>query len=151
MPLAGSWNGGALSVEGGIIFEGNMNGELVAYRAGDGIRLWSFDAQNPITAAPISWARDGKQYITVLAGWGGAAGIGGGPLSWTDDGPRVNRSRVLTFALDAKQSLPPVPPPVKRELNPPPQFADAQPSNSANARTTMPVSPVMGSSLSMAV
>jgi quinohemoprotein ethanol dehydrogenase len=124
VPLEGSWNGGVLSTAGDLVFQGNMQGEFAAYNAFTGKKLWSFDAQNPITAAPIAWAKDGRQYITVLAGWGGAAALGGGPLSWTDSGPRVNRSRVLTFALDAKKALPSVEPPPARALQTPPQFAD---------------------------
>jgi hypothetical protein len=47
----------------------------------------------------------------VVVGFGGSLPLGGGVMSWSDTGPRVNRSRLLTFALDGKAALPPVPPP----------------------------------------
>lgn len=105
--LKGPWNGGALSTAGNLVFEGNAAGELVAYRASDGERLWSFPAQTGIIAAPMTFSVAGKQYVTVLAGWGGVFPLATGVLSFKS-GRQVNRSRVLTFALDATDRLPPV-------------------------------------------
>jgi quinohemoprotein ethanol dehydrogenase len=50
--------------------------------------------------------------------------MGAGSLGWSDQGPRHNLSRVLTFALDGTAQLPPVPTETPRQLQPPPQFAD---------------------------
>jgi quinohemoprotein ethanol dehydrogenase len=124
--LPGSWNGGVLSTAGGLVFQGDEDGNFSAYDAAGGARLWSFNAQSAISAAPVSWARDGRQYVTVVAGFGGAAGLGSGPMEWSASGPRVNRSRVLTFALGGTATLPPAAAPAVRRLQPPPQFADAK-------------------------
>ncbi len=107
--LKGPWNGGVLSTGGNLVFEGNAAGELVAYRASDGAKLWSFPAQTGIIAAPMTFSVAGRQYVTVLAGWGGIFPLATGVLSFKS-GRQVNRSRVLTFALDAKDQLPAVSP-----------------------------------------
>ena len=38
-----AWNGGVLSTAGGLVFQGKLNGEFVAYDAADGTRLWMHD------------------------------------------------------------------------------------------------------------
>ncbi|MGH8227021.1 MAG: PQQ-dependent dehydrogenase, methanol/ethanol family [Steroidobacteraceae bacterium] len=123
-PLAGPWNGGVLSTAGDLVFQGTAAGNFVAYRASDGKRLWSFPAQTGILAAPMSYAVGGKQYVTVLAGWGGVFPLVAGALAFKS-GRVVNRSRVLTFALDGTDRLPPVsphrvsfPPPPKTPVSP---------------------------------
>ena len=51
-------------------------------------KLWEFDAQTGIIAAPITYEVDGEQYVTVLAGWGGAAPNAAGEIV---DGGRQGR------------------------------------------------------------
>jgi alcohol dehydrogenase (cytochrome c)/quinohemoprotein ethanol dehydrogenase len=122
----GSWNGGVLATAGHLVFAGDEAGKLNAYDAGSGARLWSFDAQSPVMAPPVSWSKDGRQYLTVLAGWGGAAAMDSGAFHGSEAGPPVNRSRVLTFRLSAAAQLPAaLPPEPLPPLNPPQQFADA--------------------------
>jgi quinohemoprotein ethanol dehydrogenase len=103
----GPWNGGLLSTAGNLVFQGTAAGELVAYRATDGARLWSFPTQTGIIAAPMTYTVDGRQYLTVVAGWGGVFPLVAGELAYKS-GRQPNRSRVLTFALDAKGELPAV-------------------------------------------
>ena len=67
------WNGGLLSTAGGLLFQGTGTGRFVAYEAATGKKLWEFHAQTGIIAAPVTYEVDGEQYVTVLAGWGGAA------------------------------------------------------------------------------
>src|SRR6185369_12418346 len=66
------WNGGTLATAGGLVFQGNGTGKFVAYDAANGTPLWEFFAQTGILAAPVTYEIDGEQYVTVLAGWGGA-------------------------------------------------------------------------------
>lgn len=106
VPHAGMWNGGVLSTAGNLIFQGDGDGFLSAYDARTGKKLWSYDCQSGIVAPPVTWARDGKQYLTIVVGWGGAAPLLIGDLSWNKKGPVPNRSRVITFALDGNKSLP---------------------------------------------
>jgi quinohemoprotein ethanol dehydrogenase len=62
-----------------------------------------------IIASPMTYSVRGKQYIAVLAGYGGSAAILSDVMNvgWKYTGPR----RLLTFALDSKAELPPSEPP----------------------------------------
>ena len=104
-PHPGPWNGGTLATAGNLVFQGTAAGSFEAYRADDGRRLWSFAAQTGIIAAPMTYAVAGRQYVTVLAGWGGAFPLVAGALAFKS-GRVVNHSRVLTFALDGGARLP---------------------------------------------
>ena len=103
---SGPWNGGVLATAGGLVFQGSATGELAAYDAATGRKVWSFDAQTGIVAPPMTYEIDGEQYIAVMAGWGGGfaltVGAGADPRS---EGPR----RVLVFKLGGKGALPPRP------------------------------------------
>jgi PQQ-dependent dehydrogenase (methanol/ethanol family) len=124
VPHTNLWNGGLLSTAGNLLFQGNSDGEFVAYRADNGQRLWSADAQTGIVAAPISYSVDGEQYVAVAAGWGGGFALNAGELGTRSKGA-VNRSRVLVYKLDATRQLP-APVAIQRELpQPPPLTADA--------------------------
>ena len=115
-PNPGMVNGGVLSTAGDLVFQGDNDGRFNAYAAKDGRKLWSFDAQTPIMAAPISFAVNGRQYVSVVVGFGGAVALVGGQAAWDQNGPRRNKSRVLTFALDG--TAPPLPPLPMRTLAP---------------------------------
>ncbi|MEE4451019.1 PQQ-dependent dehydrogenase, methanol/ethanol family [Novosphingobium resinovorum] len=125
VPMPNGANGGVLSTAGGLVLQGGSTGYFNAYDVKDGRKLWSFDAQSGIVAAPISWAKDGTQYVTIMVGWGTTEGLGVGPINWGKTGPRRNISRVLTFALDGKAALPAMKAGADNTLSPPPQFADA--------------------------
>ncbi|HTZ69037.1 MAG TPA: PQQ-dependent dehydrogenase, methanol/ethanol family, partial [Acetobacteraceae bacterium] len=104
------WNGGVLATAGGVVFQGTADGMFTAYDAVNGKRLWQFNAGLGIIAAPISYSAGGKQYVSVLVGYGGAAAIGSDMMNvgWKFGAqPR----RLLTFALDGKATLPPSAPP----------------------------------------
>lgn len=115
VPLQGAKNGGVLSTAGNLVFQGNVTGEVTAYSADKGERLWAFDAQTGILAQPISFRAGGRQYVTVVTGWRMGAPSGPG-LEWDY---RVQRRRVLTFALDGQATLPPL------DRTPPPLVDDA--------------------------
>ena len=120
----GPWNGGVLSTAGNLVFQGSAAGDFDAYRASDGKPLWSFAAQTGVIAAPMSFAAGGKQYVSVLAGWGGVFPLVAGELAFKS-GRQVNRSRVLTFALDAGAQLPAVTPASLSFPAPPVRAVDA--------------------------
>ncbi len=103
------WNGGTLATSGGVVFQGTAEGLFNAYRASSGDKLWSFDAGLGIMAAPMSYSVDGKQYVSVLVGWGGtvAAISDVADVGWKyGQQPR----RILTFALGGEKTLPKSPP-----------------------------------------
>ena len=109
-PQPGSHNGGLLSTAGNLLFQGNADAEFVAYRATDGERLWSAEVQSGVTAAPVSYAVDGVQYIAVVVGWGSSSALIMCP-DLNPDGSKRNISRVLAFRLDGEVNLPDPPPP----------------------------------------
>ncbi len=102
VPLTGSKNGAILTTAGNLVFQGNVEGELAAYAADSGRKLWAFDAGNGVMAQPISYEVDGVQYITVLSGWR-LSGPSGAAHDWDY---HAQKRRVLTFALDRKAQLP---------------------------------------------
>lgn len=103
------WNGGTLTTKGGLVFQGTALGKFNAYDAYTGKLLWTYDAGLGISAPPITYKINGKQYIALLVGWGGAfAGVGNKALGW--DYNRQMR-RLLVFSLEGKTIVPPQPPP----------------------------------------
>ncbi len=104
VPHSNLWNGGILSTAGNLVFQGNADGQFAAYKADSGEKLWDFEAQTGIVAAPISYRVGDKQYIAVVAGWGGSL-ITFGEIASRSKGS-VNRSRILVFELDADGKLP---------------------------------------------
>jgi quinohemoprotein ethanol dehydrogenase len=117
------WNGGVLSTAGNLVFQGETNGRFSAYDAVRGERLWSFEAQAPVLAAPISYRVDGRQYVTVLSGYGATPAAFGPLLAKYDIDYRTQRRRVLTFALDGPARLPPPQVRMKPERPPDQTFA----------------------------
>jgi mono/diheme cytochrome c family protein len=97
-------NGGVLATAGGLVFQGTGSGRFEARRADDGKLLWSFPTQSGVIAAPVSYEIDGVQYVAVLAGYGGAYGIGVA----ADEAKVRPNGRVLIFKLGGKAKLPPV-------------------------------------------
>jgi quinohemoprotein ethanol dehydrogenase len=68
---------------------------------------------------------NGEQYVTVLAGWGGAGPIVVGEIAKLE-GRVGNVSRVITFKLGGKATLPPGGVPADRRPEPPPATASAE-------------------------
>jgi len=61
------WSG-VLSTDSGVVFTGSQSGQFMAFDASNGNKLWSFQTGSGITGLPITWERDGHQYVTVLSG-----------------------------------------------------------------------------------
>src|SRR5215470_2847016 len=118
----GPWNGGVLSTAGNLVFEGTASGNFEAYRADNGKKLWSFDAQTGVMAGPVTYTVNGHQYIAVLAGWGGVFPLVTGEIAFKSGRVR-NVSRMLAFKLGGKASLPPMPKFEEPALDPPPATA----------------------------
>jgi alcohol dehydrogenase (cytochrome c) len=60
--------GGALAFSGGLVFTGQLNGDLEAYDARTGAKVWHAPTGAPIKAAPAAYEIDGKLYIAVASG-----------------------------------------------------------------------------------
>ena len=69
------WSG-ALATAGNVVFYGTLEGYLKAVNAETGEELYKFKTPSGIIGNVNTWEHDGKQYIGVLSGLGGWAGIG---------------------------------------------------------------------------
>jgi quinohemoprotein ethanol dehydrogenase len=107
------WNGGTLATAGNLVFQGTADGFFLAYDAASGKELWRFNAGLGIIAQPMSYAIGGKQYVSVLVGYGGTTAAYGEFLNvgWKYGAqPR----RLLTFAIGGTAKLPAGAPPDKK-------------------------------------
>ncbi len=111
VPTPGATNGGVLVTRGGLVFQGQADGRFIARDADTGAELWSYDMGVGTQAPPATYAVDGKQYVTILAGWAGAPMLLGSLSAQHGWVGRAYPRRVLTFALDGHAQLPPSPPP----------------------------------------
>jgi quinohemoprotein ethanol dehydrogenase len=104
-----AWNGGTLATAGNLVFQGTADGYFEAYDAASGKRLWRFNAGLGIISSPMSWSANGRQYVSVLVGWGGSAAAASDLLDvgWKYG---LQPRRLLTFALGGTKKLPPSPP-----------------------------------------
>jgi len=62
---------GVLATAGGLVFTGMLTGEFIAVDADTGKIVWQFQTPSGIVGQPITWEKDGKQYVTVTSGIGG--------------------------------------------------------------------------------
>jgi len=68
--------GGALATAGGVVFYGTLEGYLKAVDAKTGKELYKFKTPSGIIGNVMTYQHGGKQYVAVLSGVGGWAGIG---------------------------------------------------------------------------
>jgi alcohol dehydrogenase (cytochrome c) len=69
------WSG-ALATAGGVVFYGTLEGYLKAVDAKTGKELYKFKTPSGIIGNVMTYTHQGKQYVAVLSGVGGWAGIG---------------------------------------------------------------------------
>jgi lanthanide-dependent methanol dehydrogenase len=69
------WSG-ALATAGGVVFYGTLEGYLKAVDAKTGKELYRFKTPSGIIGNVMTYEHAGKQYVAVLSGVGGWAGIG---------------------------------------------------------------------------
>ncbi len=65
-------NGGTLATAGNLVFSGAQTGELYAFNAKTGEKLWEYRTSSGIIAPPVTYKIDGEQYVAVTSGLGGA-------------------------------------------------------------------------------
>jgi len=109
-----SRGGGVLATAGNLVFQTGARsavmGEINAYRADNGQKVWSYKTPNALVGGIVSYMVDGEQYILAPTGAGGAAIVASPP------DVRVNQvGRLVAFKLNGKATLPADPP-----LAPPP-------------------------------
>ena len=72
----------------------------MAYDGADGTEKWRFNVGSGVVASPISYQVDGKQYITLISGWGGVLGRS---VRFTD---QLYPGTIYTFALGENRAIP---------------------------------------------
>ena len=60
-----------LATGGGLLFTGKETGEFIAIDIDTGKTVWQFQTGSGVNAQPVTFTRDGKQYVTILSGIGG--------------------------------------------------------------------------------
>ena len=112
VPMDGVFHPGTMTTAGNLVFQGRVDGSLRAYTADTGKEVWRRDLGLGLSAPPITYAVNGRQYVAILVGWGGAMAGVGGPISaahgWAYG---VHKRFLVAFALDGKAALPVQPPP----------------------------------------
>jgi quinohemoprotein ethanol dehydrogenase len=101
-PLA--LNGGVLTTAGNLVFQGNAEGQFVAYAADSGEEKWSVVTGSGITAAPVTYLNNDQQYVLIPIGSGGGIQFSYPQLGATKkaEGP----TRLLAFSLDGGGEFP---------------------------------------------
>ena len=69
------WSG-ALATAGDVVFYGTLEGHMKAVDANTGEQLYEFKTPSGIIGNFMTYEHDGKQYVGILSGVGGWAGIG---------------------------------------------------------------------------
>jgi len=114
--------GGLLATAGNLVIQGRTRagalGELVAFRADTGEKLWSYPTPNGITAGPATYSVNGEQFIAASSG-AGSTSVAGQPTRIRHVG------RVVAFKLDGTATLPPEAPPAL-PANPPATVASKE-------------------------
>jgi quinohemoprotein ethanol dehydrogenase len=89
--------GGVLTTAGGLLFQGNLAGQLRVFDKASGKLIKSIATGTSILAAPMTYRVKGVQYVAVMAAWGG----GGYPYvpRYSAAYTRGNQGRLLVFKL----------------------------------------------------
>ena len=87
------WSG-ALATAGGVVFYGTLEGYLKAVDAKTGKELYKFKTPSGIIGNVMTYEHGGRQYVAILSGVGGWAGIGLAagltkPTGWSGRGRRL--------------------------------------------------------------
>jgi quinohemoprotein ethanol dehydrogenase len=112
VPQEHPWNAGTLTTAGNLVFQGRYDGMFAAYDATTGEEVWSYDLGLGISAPPITYKLNGRQYVALLVGYGGGYTMGFTP-GLPDEGWAygIQTRRLVVFSLDGDTPLPAQPPP----------------------------------------
>ena len=96
---------GTLTTAGNLVFQGRPDGHFLAYNAKSGDILWDVDLGLGVSAPPITYRINGRQYIALLVGWGGSSSgdAGGAPLGWSYG---IHTRQLIAFSLEGTQEIP---------------------------------------------
>tara|TARA_B100000929_G_scaffold243297_1_gene200973 strand:- start:184 stop:459 length:276 start_codon:yes stop_codon:yes gene_type:complete len=69
-----------MATAGGVVFAGDLDRYFAAYDQDNGQELWRVRLNDVPNSAPISYEANGKQYVAVTVGHGGAISVDRTPL-----------------------------------------------------------------------
>ncbi|MEL7278955.1 MAG: PQQ-dependent methanol/ethanol family dehydrogenase [Pseudomonadota bacterium] len=72
---------GVMATGGDLVFTGTSDGYFKAFHSETGEELWKFQTGSGIVSMPVTWEMDGKQYIGIATGYGGAVPLWGGDMA----------------------------------------------------------------------
>jgi quinohemoprotein ethanol dehydrogenase len=126
----GGWQdrGGTLTTTSGLLFQGNLAGQLRVFDKSNGALLKTIETGTSILAAPMTYRVKGVQYVAVMAAWGG----GGFPYvpRYAAAYTKGNQGRLLVFKLGGGAV------PIPSNL-PPLEVAGAAPAQAAGVTPAM--------------
>lgn len=117
-------NGGTMTTAGNLVFQGTSFGELNAYAADTGKRLWQQSVSSAVIAGPITYEINGEQYVAFNVGLGGVFPLALGVVA--ERSPVVPDSRLLVFKLGGKEPMPELKRRTLLPPSPPPMTAGAE-------------------------
>ena len=85
-----------VATAGGLVFSGDIQGNFRAFDQETGEVLWEVNLGSAVTGYPISFAVDGKQYISIGTG---TSVTTAGQARFVDGPPPGIESRQYVFAL----------------------------------------------------
>ena len=94
---------GALATAGGVVFAGALDRYLTAYDADTGKVLWKIRLNDVPSSCPITYSVNGKQYLAVVIGEGGAQSVTFPVLVPEIQHPPDRGATVWVFELPDKQ------------------------------------------------
>jgi alcohol dehydrogenase (cytochrome c) len=93
---------GALATAGGIVFDGSLDRYIRAYDDANGKVLWETRLNDVPSSCPITYSVNGKQYVAVVVGNGGAHAITWPPLVPEIQNPPGGGAELWVFELPEK-------------------------------------------------
>jgi|HubBroStandDraft_6_1064221.scaffolds.fasta_scaffold52581_3 alcohol dehydrogenase (cytochrome c) len=93
---------GALATAGGIVFDGSLDRYIRAYDESNGKVLWETRLNDVPSSCPITYSVNGKQYVAVVVGNGGAHAITWPPLVPEIKNPPGGGAELWVFELPGK-------------------------------------------------
>src|SRR3546814_16092593 len=91
-----------MATAGILVLQGHADGSFNAYDSETGKRLWTFAAGSGVLGPPITYKVNGRQYITVLSGFGTSGALFGEKVARFGWQYRTQPRRILTFVHDGK-------------------------------------------------
>jgi alcohol dehydrogenase (cytochrome c) len=97
---------GALATAGGIVFDGSLDRYIRAYDESNGKILWETRLNDVPSSCPITYSVNGKQYVAVVVGNGGAHAATWPPLVPEIKNPSGGGAQLWVFELPSKPANP---------------------------------------------